>query len=172
MENVSARWEGATIHLPAGPGYLIDKEIKNVITAVAKTCHYWMGHMWETQRRDIANLFSTMSVELPLVQPALANPDFPADAQPIVSAKMAMAIGQATGLRPSDHQYLNWLGIQCPDVRSAIWMMRALVVSNVLARREGTVLFVPINPESDPHGETVARYVARTHRFARARRIF
>ena len=29
-------------------------------------------------------------------------------------------------------------------------MMRALVASNVLARREGTVLFVPVNPAADP----------------------
>lgn len=44
VENISVRREGATLFLPAGPTYRIDKEIKNVITAVAKTHHYWTEH--------------------------------------------------------------------------------------------------------------------------------
>ena len=36
-------------------------------------------------------------------------------------------------------------------------MMRALVASNVLARREGTVLFVPVNPSIDPRGRSRRR---------------
>jgi hypothetical protein len=35
-------------------------------------------------------------------------------------------------------------------------MMRALVASNVLARREGTTLFVPVNPKTDESGHRVA----------------
>jgi hypothetical protein len=84
---------------------------------------------------------------------------------------MAETIHHATGLRASNHQYAGWLGVQCPDVRAAIWMMRALVASNVLSRREGTILFVPVNPVSDPHGETVVRLVGRIHGFAAAREI-
>ena len=44
VENVSVRREGATLMLPAGPRYRVEKEIKNVITAVAKTHHYWTEH--------------------------------------------------------------------------------------------------------------------------------
>jgi len=44
--------------------------------------------------------------------------------------------------------------------------MRALVVSNVLARREGTALFVPVNPDTDPDGERVTSTVAEVHRLA------
>lgn len=44
VENVSVRREGSTLFLPAGPAYRIEKEIKNVITAVAKTHHYWTEH--------------------------------------------------------------------------------------------------------------------------------
>ena len=50
-------------------------------------------------------------------------------------------------------------------------MMRALVASNVLARREGTVLFVPVNPATDPEGRRVAAAVARVCRFASARGV-
>ena len=172
MENVSARGEGSSLLLPAGPGYRLEKEIRNVITAIAKAFHYWIEHMGKVQQRLIATLFEEMAAEWPLVQPALAGGgDFQEALQQTQGGKMTEAIGQATGLRPSSHQYVNWLGLNCPDVRSAIWMTRAMVASNVLSRREETVLFVPVNPASDPHGETVVRLVVRTHGFAAARHI-
>jgi hypothetical protein len=46
--------------------------------------------------------------------------------------------------------------VACDSAASAIWMMRALVASNVLARREGTTLFVPVNPKTDESGHRVA----------------
>ena len=50
-------------------------------------------------------------------------------------------------------------------------MMRALVASNVLSRREGTVLFVPVNRATDPDGTIVARTVGRIYRYARVRGV-
>ncbi len=44
VENVVARRAGATLLLPAGPRFTLDKEIKNVVTVVAKTHHYWLEH--------------------------------------------------------------------------------------------------------------------------------
>jgi sirohydrochlorin cobaltochelatase len=44
VENVMARREGTTLHLPAGPRFALGGEIKNVVTAVAKTHHYWTQH--------------------------------------------------------------------------------------------------------------------------------
>jgi sirohydrochlorin cobaltochelatase len=169
MENVSAHCEGSLIDLPAGPGYRVEKEIKNVITVTAKTCHYWLEHMGQGQRWDIGNLFARMAVESPLIQPALSDVDLRDDKREALCGKMAKTIRQATGFCRSEHQYAGWLGIECGDVRAAIWMMRAMVVSDILSRREGTVLFVPLNPGSDPNGETVARSVVRIHGFAIAR---
>src|SRR5205085_6136342 len=45
MENVMAQHQGETLLLPAGPAFRLQKEIKNVVTAMAKTCHYWTGHV-------------------------------------------------------------------------------------------------------------------------------
>ncbi|MCL6647192.1 MAG: sirohydrochlorin chelatase [Chloroflexi bacterium] len=45
VENVFARREGEVLYLPAGPSYRLEKEIKNVITALAKTYHYWSEHL-------------------------------------------------------------------------------------------------------------------------------
>ena len=43
-ENVSVRREGCTLFLPASPAFRLDKEVKNVVTVVAKTHHYWQEH--------------------------------------------------------------------------------------------------------------------------------
>jgi sirohydrochlorin cobaltochelatase len=171
MENVSARREGDALDLPAGPSYRIEKEIKNVVTSIAKTCHHWSGHIWLAQQEEIADLFETMAMESPLVEPEFPDGAFQSGRNQMLREKMAEAIRERAGLQPSDRRYIGWLGVECPDVRTAIWMMRALVASNVLSRREETVLFVPVNPASDSSGEAVTRSVARIHDFVTARSI-
>ena len=165
MENIAARAEGRYLDLPAAPSFRLEKEIKNVITAVAKTCHYWEGHMPFTQQRAIAALFAQLAAESPLLTPALSDADSAADAATHAAA-IAQRIQQEIGLNVSPQHYRGWLGVECPSVRGAIWMMRALVVSNVLSRREGTVLFVPVNGVTDPGGERVARALAGVYRLA------
>jgi len=49
VENISVRREGSRLYLPAGPKFRVEKEIKNVITAVAKTVHYWQAHLRSRQ---------------------------------------------------------------------------------------------------------------------------
>jgi cation diffusion facilitator family transporter len=44
VENVSARREGSVLFLPAGPEFRLEREIKSVVTVVAKTSHYWTEH--------------------------------------------------------------------------------------------------------------------------------
>ncbi len=44
VENIGARFDGTVVYVPAGPSWRLKSEIKNVITAVAKTCHYWREH--------------------------------------------------------------------------------------------------------------------------------
>lgn len=166
MENVGVRGGPRTIDLPAGPYYRLEKEIKNVITVAAKTCHYWVGHIPRPQQTQIGQLFGIIAAETPLIRPAddKATPD---DAY----APLAAAILRRTQLRTAGHHYDGWLGIEIPNVRAAIWMMRALVVSNVLARREDTVLYVPVHPSEDPGGEQVAQRLTRVWQLARARSL-
>jgi hypothetical protein len=167
MENVAARCDGNWLSLPAGPGFRLEKEIKNVVTVIAKTCHYWLGHMPRTQQRAIATLFARIAAEeTPLVEPASSPEDAVSPGYQAVLASMTDAIARQTGLRASAHRYAGWLGLELPAVRAAIWMMRAMVVSNVLARREGTVLFVPVDPVRDPTGDVVANTLTRVHALA------
>lgn len=50
VENVDARVEGTRLLLPAGPDFVLEDQVKSVITVVAKTHHYWREHL-ETGRR-------------------------------------------------------------------------------------------------------------------------
>jgi sirohydrochlorin cobaltochelatase len=38
------RRDGAVLYLPAGPHFREEREIKNVVTVVATTHHYWIEH--------------------------------------------------------------------------------------------------------------------------------
>lgn len=44
-ENVQAKSEGDILFVPVGDYFTVKDEIKNVITAVAKTTHYWGEHL-------------------------------------------------------------------------------------------------------------------------------
>jgi sirohydrochlorin cobaltochelatase len=170
MENVSVRAEGSKLDLPSAPGFRLEKEIKNVVTVIAKTCHYWLGHMPRSQHRAIASAFAEMAAESPLIEPAFPAGDDPDSA---VNARQSVAdtIQRSSALRVSTHRYTGWIGVDCVTVRAAIWMMRAMVASNVLSRREATVLFVPINQAADPEGHRVATALARVHDLAAARNV-
>jgi sirohydrochlorin cobaltochelatase len=45
VENISVRREENVLYLPAAPDFRLEYEIKNVITVVAKTHHYWTEHI-------------------------------------------------------------------------------------------------------------------------------
>jgi sirohydrochlorin cobaltochelatase len=169
MENVAVRRRGAILELPVSPEFRLEIEIKNVITVVAKTCHYWMGHIPEDQQRAIGDLFNTMAAETPLIEPD-PSPHRSEQSRELAS-RLAEQIHRSTGLERSTQHYPGWLGLQCPSVRFAVWMMRALVASNVLSRREDTVLFVPISPTTDPRGLIVGKAVELVYEYAAARGV-
>jgi sirohydrochlorin cobaltochelatase len=155
MENVAVRADGTSLDLPAGPAFRIEKEIKNVVTVAAKTSHYWSGHMPRAQQRAIASLFDAIDAGAPLVEPATGTGGVAS-----ATGGIAARLSREAGVRTLPPQYAGWLGVECASVRAAIWMMRALVVSNVLSRREGTTLFVPVNPLADPEGIRVSGALA------------
>lgn len=46
VENIAVQREGTVLYLPAGPDFRREQEIKNVVTVVAKTHHYWTEHRY------------------------------------------------------------------------------------------------------------------------------
>lgn len=156
MENVSVRLEEGAILLPAGPAFRMEKEIKNVITVAAKTTHYWSSHLIRLQQLGIANLFRQFESGAPLLQPAWCSEVGDTDAR----ERIQRALEDATGLRITNHGYADWIGLDCGSVPPAITTMRRLVASNILCRREGTAIFLPLNTAADPHGARLAHSVA------------
>jgi len=169
MENVAVRVEGASVELPASPAFRLDKEIKNVVTVIAKTSHYWLGHMPRWQQRAIASLFQRLDARSSLVVPVWSDDGQRRERDHPRFVSLAERIGATTGLRASHHAYAGWLGMECPSVRGAVWMMRALVVDNVLARREGITLFVPVGTAGEADDARVAEAVLEAHRLASVR---
>lgn len=49
VENISVRREDAVLYFPVGPDFRLEGEIKNIITVIAKTHHYWTEHITSTR---------------------------------------------------------------------------------------------------------------------------
>jgi sirohydrochlorin cobaltochelatase len=169
MENIAVRAEDAILELPAGPAYRLHKEVKNVITVIAKTAHYWIGHMSVMHRQTIVDLIDGMTEESPLVAPSYGSSEVDASVHDSLAADIADAVICGTGLARSSQRHQHWVGFECGGVRTAVWMMRMLAAVNVVARRERTALLVPVNPHVDSDGEIVSSAVALIHRLAQSR---
>lgn len=113
-ENVAIRRDGRALDLPASPAFTVEKEIKNVVTVVAKTTHYWMNHIPREQKGAIAEMINALDMESPLIEPEWRHD------------------GTA-----------NWQGVACDSVAEALALMRTFIAANILARREDLTVFVP-----------------------------
>jgi sirohydrochlorin cobaltochelatase len=169
MENVAVGLDGMRLYLPAGPDYRLEKEIKNVVTVTAKTCHYWFGHTSLEQRRAITKLLQEAEMRSPLLKPVFPRSEAATAGLTQVLTSMLEA---ATPFRCTQESHRDWLGLEVQDVKSAIWLMRTLVVKNVLARREECVVLVPLNPIVDPKGEALAERVISAYHYGVAQNMF
>jgi sirohydrochlorin cobaltochelatase len=139
-ENVSARRRGSVLQLPAGPAFRVEKEIKNVIVALAKSSHYWDGHLSYTQQ----SLAGDGLWEPAAPSEALASPA-------AYEAALAQVLGglSASGLPNSPRRYVGWVGVEAQSEEDAVWLLRSVLVGRVLARREEKVLFLPVGAAPD-----------------------
>jgi len=169
VENVMARHKQNILYLPAGPHFSLEKEIKNVVTAVAKTYHYWTAHMLPWQWEPAAARVSGTGEGTPLLEPATPGEarSAPSEYQSVVD-EMERGIRQATGLPTAPSRSLGWVSVQCADEAAAVWLMRAMIVKYVLARREGMFLHLPASPKFVAGNQT--RTAVET--FARACRLW
>ncbi len=139
-ENVSARRRQAVLQLPAGPGFRVEKEIKNVVVALTKAHHYWDGHLTTAQQS--------------LAGQEVWDPATPAEAAAVPSEYEA-AVGEvendlrAAGIPLWPRRYAGWVGVETASQEDAVWLLRAVLVEQVLARREEGVLYLPIGATPD-----------------------
>ncbi len=164
MENVAAKATGLTLLLPAGPAFRLEREIKNVITAVAKTCHYWRDHMSEQKRDIVATLLREMEREAPLVQVSAEGDGCEAE----LARAMAADVFRETGLTGTPSMPRGWLGFECANIPVAVRMMRALAAQNLLARREGTSVLISSATAAPSVRERSLEAAVRAYRYAQA----
>lgn len=120
-ENVSARRRGTVLQLPAGPDFRVEKEIKNVVVALAKVGHFWDGHLSAAQQSA-----------------------FPVT---ILDRRLCEVIGRAV----DTVIYPGWVGVPCDGEEMAAWLLRATAVEGLLARREVEVLYLPVGIGQHEH---------------------
>jgi sirohydrochlorin cobaltochelatase len=84
-----------------------------------------------------------------------------------VLAELERGIGLVTGLPVVSSKSPGWVGLDCDSEEMALWLLRAIVVENVCARREGKILFLPAGPEFRLEYEikNVITVVAKTHHY-------
>jgi hypothetical protein len=174
MENVLALQAGTALLLPAGPDFRLNKEIKNVITTIAKTCHYWLDHTSASRQAWLEEEFANASPERILLRPAL-RADIaasPGGYRRVLDA-ISDEIENTLRLPCFRSRYGGWVGVECATAGRAVWMMRAMVTENILVRRENEVLFLPVHPEFESLGQTarVPQTFRRLHALCIAARI-
>lgn len=137
-ENVIARRDGATLFVPAGPTFRIEKELKNVVVSLAKSCHYLLDHADQDQR--------PRGDGPRLVEPATAEEIGTArEVYEAAAARLVAMIRERTPLDVLCDEYIGWLGLDCATEEAAVWLLRAVAVDDVLVRREESRLYVPIS---------------------------
>lgn len=142
-ENVFIRQAGDALFVPAGPWYRPAKEVKNVIVSLAKTCHYWEGHLSVAQRQ-MAGALMRSTVEA-LLKPVARPEILPrAEEYQATAKEMARAALEATGLPAAPGTALGWVGVRFADEGTAAWFVRAAIAEDILARREEEVLYLPV----------------------------
>ena len=87
-----------------------------------------------------------------------------------VVQEIRRGIEMVTGLSTMQASTLGWVGVQCDDEAMAVWLMRAIIVENVMVRREGSMLFLPAGPDFRVRKEikNVITSVAKTVHYWRA----
>ena len=139
-ENVSARRRGSVLRLPAGPAFRVEKEVKNVVVALAKSSHYFDGHLSYTQQSLAGD---------GLWEPA-APGEVSADPDAYEAALSRVLAGLSeSGLPTIPRRYVGWVGVETPGEEDAVWLLRAVLAGRVLARREEDVLFLPVGAAPD-----------------------
>lgn len=158
-ENVFARRERELLFVPVGPSFGIEKEVKNVVVSLAKSCHYLLSHVDDDAmpKGDGPTL---------IAPPLPEEIDHARAAYTAAAATLRAAIETAVPLPTLPDDYRGWLGLDCGSEDAAVWLLRAIAVEDVLVRREENRLYVPVSIDASvPNaGDQTAAAVVQAHR--------
>jgi hypothetical protein len=168
-ENVFVRQRSDALLVPAGPQFRIAKEIKNVVVALAKPCHYWISHLSESERASAAKVLNKETATQVLLEPPTRSEVLSqADAFRSASESMARALERSTGMAAAPAQASGWVKVLLPNELTAAWFVRAAIAENILARREAEILYLPapVPPSELDRFEAVERMTRLHHLWA------
>jgi len=96
--------------------------------------------------------------------------EFKPDAYQQVVQEIQRGITMVTGLKTAESAAKGWVGVECDDDLMASWLLRAIIVENIMVRREKNILFVPAGPDFSIQREikNVITSVAKTVHYWRA----
>lgn len=82
-------------------------------------------------------------------------------------AEIKRGISMITGLPVFVSETPGWIGVQCEDEEMAIWLVRAIIVENVMVRREDDVIYLPVGPHFTLTNEvkSIVTVTAKTHHY-------
>lgn len=150
-ENVSARREEKCLLLPVGEHFRDTKEIKNIVVALAKSWHYWSGHLTGSQKRA----FQDGEIVEPAGREWFLSHLSHGEEYAKVRSGLIEEIRNQVDWPIDSHRYFGWLGIECPDPMVAGWLMRAIVIEGIQVRREEMMLWLPVSFVAE--GETLSK---------------
>ncbi len=84
-----------------------------------------------------------------------------------VVAELERGIRLVTNLSTLPSPSVGWVGVQCRDEAMAVWLLRAIIVENVMVRRQRDVLYLPAGPDFRLEREikNVITVIAKTHHY-------
>lgn len=102
-------------------------------------------------------------LEAPPREEILANPARHAE----VLRELERGIRLVTKLEVLPDAPPGWIGVVCHGEAMAVWMLRAIVVENIIARREAQILYLPAGPRFSLAGEVknVITALAKSHHY-------
>ena len=105
------------------------------MVALAKALHYWDGHLTAAQQ----SLAGDGVWEAGDPDRGGRNPVRVRGGGGRGGERSAPA-----GLPTSPRRYVGWVGVETAGEEEAVWLLRAVLVEQVLARREERVLYLPV----------------------------
>ncbi len=84
-----------------------------------------------------------------------------------VLRELERGLTMVTGLPVRQSDALGWIGLECESEEMALWLLRAIIVENVMVRREYTVLWFPAGPDFRLEREikNVITVIAKTNHY-------
>lgn len=144
-ENVFVRMDESGLLLPAGPTYRIPKEVKNVVVSLAKTYHYWSDHLPEDRKQSARELLTGGRLP-PLIEPPTKSQFLAKQSEyDALRLRTEEFLRNESAWKMVSSPAVGWIGIRMESERMAAWFVRSAIVSNILARREEEVFYLPLS---------------------------